>query len=141
MWQPIKSIGPRAQNPSFFGFDFVVAPLACLLPASKGTSYAIYARRVRALIICRLILGICGTHFVWLCEHHCQLSIVLDILSTLPSPNVRLDDGLRSLSKRPYLALLGLLSKRHMKFITGFFNHHSLQVVLSGKPFPNVSRG
>ncbi|KAG7024496.1 hypothetical protein SDJN02_13312, partial [Cucurbita argyrosperma subsp. argyrosperma] len=50
-----------------------------------------------------LILGICGTHFVWLCEHHCQLSIVLDILSTLPSPNVRLDDGLRSLSKRPYL--------------------------------------
>lgn len=147
---------------------------ACLLPAPKGTSYANYARCVHQILQglnnMQLWLRIPlvkvdddstdgkSDHLVdswdlWnsfrlLCEHHSQLSIALDVLSTLPSPNALgrwFGESVRAAifstdcfltNSRGYPCL----SKRHQKLITGLFNH-SIQVILSGKPLHNVSKG
>ncbi|XP_020527079.1 protein arginine N-methyltransferase 5 isoform X2 [Amborella trichopoda] len=78
--------------------------------------------------------------FRLLCEHHCQLSLALDILSSLPSANslgrwfgepvraaiVHTNSFLTNAKGFP------CLSKPHQKLMTGFFNH-SVQIILSGK--------
>ncbi|OAY67846.1 Protein arginine N-methyltransferase 5 [Ananas comosus] len=85
--------------------------------------------------------------FRLLCEHHTQLSIALDILSSLPSINslgrwfgepVRcaiLQTSSFLTNARGYPCL----SKRHQKLVMGFFNH-SIQIVLSGTSLHNVSQ-
>ncbi|XP_061346203.1 protein arginine N-methyltransferase 1.5-like [Gastrolobium bilobum] len=140
---------------------------ACLLPAPKGTSCANYARCVnqilQSLSNMQLWLRIplvkpddddstdtnsvtlvdsweTWNSFRLLCEHHSQLSIALDILSTLPSAN-----SLRRWFGEPVRAAIintdsfltnargyPCLSKRHQKLITSFFNH-SMQIIISGK--------
>ncbi|KAH9798414.1 protein arginine N-methyltransferase 1.5 [Citrus sinensis] len=78
--------------------------------------------------------------FRLLCEHHSQLSVALDVLSSLPSANslgrwlgepvraaiIHTDSFLTNARGYP------CLSRRHQKLITGFLNH-SIQVVISGK--------
>eukprot|EP00268_Persea_americana_P013136 TRINITY_DN15723_c0_g1_i1.p1 TRINITY_DN15723_c0_g1~~TRINITY_DN15723_c0_g1_i1.p1 ORF type:complete len:658 (+),score=108.19 TRINITY_DN15723_c0_g1_i1:215-2188(+) len=84
--------------------------------------------------------------FRLLCEHHSQLSVALDILSSLPSANslgrwfgepvraaiIHTNSFLTNARGYP------CLSRRHQKLILGFFNH-SVQVVVSGKLEHNVS--
>ncbi|WOL06508.1 protein arginine N-methyltransferase 5 [Canna indica] len=84
--------------------------------------------------------------FRLLCEHHSQLSVALDILSSLPSNNsigrwfgepvraafVHTNSFLTNARGYP------CLSKRHQKLITGFFNH-SIQIVISGNVRHNIS--
>lgn len=81
-----------------------------------------------------------------LCEHHNQLCIALDILSSLPTNNslgrwfgepvraaiLHTDAYLTNAKGYP------CLSKRHQKLITRFFDH-SVQVVLSGRLVHNIS--
>ncbi|XP_057434586.1 protein arginine N-methyltransferase 1.5 [Lotus japonicus] len=138
---------------------------ACLLPAPKGTSCANYARCVNEILQglsnMQLWLRIplvkpdddsldtnsdtsvdsweTWNSFRILCEHHPQLSVALDILSTLPSTIslgrwfgesvrtaiVNTDSFLTNARGYP------CLSKRHQSLITGFFNH-SIQIVISG---------
>ncbi|KAH9759950.1 protein arginine N-methyltransferase 1.5 [Citrus sinensis] len=78
--------------------------------------------------------------FRLLCEHHSQLSVALDVLSSLPSANslgrwfgepvraaiIHTDSFLTNARGYP------CLSRHHQKLITGFLNH-SIQVVISGK--------
>ncbi|KAJ7966077.1 Protein arginine N-methyltransferase [Quillaja saponaria] len=139
---------------------------ACLLPPPKGTSCANYARCVNQILQglnnmqlwLRIPLvkpdddsvGINPDHVIdswemWnsfrlLCEHHSQLSVALDIMSTLPSANslgrwfgesvkaalVNTDSFLTNARGYP------CLSKRHQRLVTGFFNH-SIQIVISGE--------
>lgn len=84
--------------------------------------------------------------FRLLCEHHSQLSIALDILSSLPSANsvgrwsgepvraaiVHTDAFLTNARGYP------CLSKRHQKLVTTCFNY-SIQIVISGAPLHHVS--
>lgn len=84
--------------------------------------------------------------FRLLCEHHTQLCVALDILSTLPSVNslgrwfgepvraaiIHTNSFLTNARGYP------CLSKRHQKLITGFLNH-SVQIVISGSLIHNVS--
>lgn len=83
--------------------------------------------------------------FRTLCEHHSQLSIALDISSSLPSPS-----SLRRWIGEPLKAAIihtnafltnkkgyPCLSKRHQNFITALFNHN-VQVIISGEPHHNV---
>ncbi|XP_057813500.2 protein arginine N-methyltransferase 1.5 isoform X1 [Cryptomeria japonica] len=78
--------------------------------------------------------------FRLLCEHHSQLSIALDILSSLPSPN-----SVGRWTGEPVRAAIvhtnafltnahgyPCLSKRHQKLLTSFFNY-SVQIVISGE--------
>ncbi|KAJ1420140.1 S-adenosyl-L-methionine-dependent methyltransferase [Sesbania bispinosa] len=147
---------------------------ACLLPAPKGTSCANYARCVNQILQglsnMQLWLRIplvkpdddsmdtssdtlvdsweTWNSFRLLCEHHSQLSVALDILSTLPSANslgrwfgesvraaiLNTDSFLTNARGYP------CLSKRHQRLITGFFNH-SIQIIISGNsvhPKPSV---
>ncbi|KAK7852411.1 protein arginine n-methyltransferase 1.5 [Quercus suber] len=130
---------------------------ACLLPTPKGTSCANYARCVNQILQglnnMQLWLRIpllktdddsmdvdsnnlvdsweLWNSFRMLCEHHSQLSIALDVLSSLPSANslgrwfgesvraaiINTDSFLTNARGYP------CLSKRHQKLITGFFNH------------------
>lgn len=146
---------------------------ACILPPPKGASCANYARCVNQILQgsnnMQLWLRIPlvktddddmdanSTSFIdswelWnsfrlLCEHHSQLSIALDILSSLPSLNslgrwfgetvaaaiINTDSFLTNGRGYP------CLSKRHQKLITGFFNH-SIQIVISGKPAHSIPR-
>uniref|UniRef100_A0A6M2EL43 Protein arginine N-methyltransferase n=1 Tax=Populus davidiana TaxID=266767 RepID=A0A6M2EL43_9ROSI len=146
---------------------------ACILPPPKGASCANYARCVNQILQglnnMQLWLRIPlvktdddamdanSTSFIdswelWnsfrlLCEHHGQLSIALDILSSLPSVNslgrwfgetvaaaiIHTDSFLTNGRGYP------CLSKRHQKLITGFFNH-SIQIVISGKPAHSIPR-
>ncbi|KAH9798407.1 protein arginine N-methyltransferase 1.5 [Citrus sinensis] len=137
---------------------------ACLLPSPKGASCANYARCVNQILQSlnnmQLWLRIPlvkndddTTDFIpsgdswelWnsfrlLCEHHSQLSVALDVLSSLPSANslgrwlgepvraaiIHTDSFLTNARGYP------CLSRRHQKLITGFLNH-SIQVVISGK--------
>ncbi|KAK1289111.1 Protein arginine N-methyltransferase 5 [Acorus calamus] len=83
--------------------------------------------------------------FRLLCEHHNQLSIALDILSSLPSVNslgrwfgepvraaiIHTDSFLTNARGYP------CLSRRHQNLMIGFFNH-SVQIVISGKGVHNV---
>ncbi|XP_037494442.1 protein arginine N-methyltransferase 1.5 [Jatropha curcas] len=144
---------------------------ACLLPSPKGASCANYARCVNQILqglnSMQLWLRIplmkteedstdinsinlidsweLWNSFRLLCEHHSQLAIALDVLSSLPSANslgrwfgesvraaiIHTDSFLTNARGYP------CLSKRHQKLITGFFNH-SIQIVLSGKPVHSV---
>ncbi|KAJ4707623.1 Protein arginine N-methyltransferase [Melia azedarach] len=146
---------------------------ACLLPSPKGASCANYARCVNQ------ILQSLNNMQLWLriplvkndddsmdcdqlsdswelwnsfrlhCEHHSQLSIALDVLSSLPSANslgrwfgepvraaiIYTDSFLTNARGYP------CLSRCHQKLVTGFFNH-SIQIVISGKlvhSLPGVS--
>lgn len=85
--------------------------------------------------------------FRLLCEHHSQLFVALDILSSLPSGNslgrwfgepvraaiIHTDSFLTNARGYP------CLSKRHQKLITGFFNH-SIQILISGTLVHNISQ-
>ncbi|KAF4403504.1 hypothetical protein G4B88_008150 [Cannabis sativa] len=147
---------------------------ACLLPAPKGKSCANYARCVNQILQSlnnmQLWLRIplvksdedstdsnsdqlIDSWEIWnsfrlLCEHHSRLSVALDVMSSLPSPNslgrwfgesvraaiVNTDSFLTNTRGYP------CLSKRHQNLITGFFNH-AVQVVISGKPVHNLPSG
>ncbi|KAF5456626.1 hypothetical protein F2P56_026091 [Juglans regia] len=147
---------------------------ACLLPAPKGTSCANYARCVNQILLglnnMKLWLRIpllktdddsidvnsihpvdsweLWNSFRMLCEHHSQLSIALDILSSIPSANslgrwfgesVRaaiMDTDSFLTNARGYPCL----SKRHQKLVAGYFNH-SVQIVVSGKPIHGLPSG
>ncbi|XVF19008.1 hypothetical protein REPUB_Repub11eG0073800 [Reevesia pubescens] len=144
---------------------------ACLLPSPKGASCANYARCVNQILQglsnIQLWLRIpllktdddsldvdsddsmdsweLWNSFRLICEHHSQLSLALDILSTLPSANsigrwfgepvraaiIHTDSFLTNARGYP------CLSKCHQKLITGFFNH-SVQMVISGKPVHGI---
>lgn len=83
--------------------------------------------------------------FRLLCEHHSQLSVALDIQSSLPSISsigrwygepvkaafVHTECYLTNARGYP------CLSKRHQNLLSGFF-YYSIQIVLSGKPVHNV---
>ncbi|KAL9259330.1 arginine N-methyltransferase 1.5-like protein [Drosera capensis] len=144
---------------------------ACLLPTPRGLSCANYARCVKQILDSSINMKLWlriplkkreedgGTDdypvgaeqidsweiwnsFRLLCEHHSQLSIALDVLSSLPSANslgrwfgepVRaaiIDANAFLTNTRGYPCL----SKRHQKLVTTFFNH-SVQLVLSGQAF------
>ncbi|XP_004501256.1 protein arginine N-methyltransferase 1.5-like [Cicer arietinum] len=138
---------------------------ACLLPAPKGTSCSNYARCVNQILHglsnMQLWLRIplvkpdddsvdakpatlVDSWEIWnsfrlLCEHHGQLSVALDILSTMPSANslgrwfgesvraaiINTDSFLTNGRGYP------CLSKRHQIFINRCFNH-SIQIIISG---------
>ncbi|TXG62421.1 hypothetical protein EZV62_013784 [Acer yangbiense] len=136
---------------------------ACLLPSPKGASCANYARCVNQILqglnSMQLWLRIplektdddsvdsdqtidsweLWNSFRHLCEHHSQLSVALNVLSSLPSANslgrwfgepvraalINTDSFLTNARGYP------CLSRRHQKLITGFFNH-SIQIVISG---------
>ncbi|XP_077215351.1 SHK1 binding protein 1 isoform X1 [Tasmannia lanceolata] len=84
--------------------------------------------------------------FRLLCEHHNQLSVAVDILSSLPSANslgrwfgepvkaaiIHTDSFLTNSRGYP------CLSKRHQKLMAGLFNH-SVQILISGKLIHNIS--
>ncbi|MQL94125.1 hypothetical protein Taro_026774 [Colocasia esculenta] len=86
--------------------------------------------------------------FRLLCEHHNQLSVALDVLSSLPSNNslgrwfgepvraaiIHTESFLTNARGYP------CLSKRHQKLMAGFFDH-SVQIVISGRLLHNVSPG
>ncbi|RDX67237.1 Protein arginine N-methyltransferase 1.5, partial [Mucuna pruriens] len=85
--------------------------------------------------------------FRLLCEHHTQLSVALDILSTLPSANSLerwYGESVRAAILNTDCFLTNshgcpCLSKRHQRLITGFFNH-SIQIIISGNSVhPNAS--
>lgn len=151
---------------------------ACLLPTPRGASCANYARCVNQILQglnnmqlwLRIPLektdddAMDGTHddlnggqtdswelwnsFRLLCEHHSQLFIALDVLSSLPSANslgrwfgepvraaiIHTNSFLTNARGHP------CLSKRHQKLLTAFFNH-SIQMVLSGKPVHSLPKG
>ncbi|KAL4570903.1 hypothetical protein LXL04_026567 [Taraxacum kok-saghyz] len=81
-----------------------------------------------------------------LCEHHSQLSVALDVLSSLPSPNslgrwigepvksaiLQTDSFLTNARGYP------CLSKRHQNLLSSFF-YYSVQIVLSGKTVHKVA--
>ncbi|GKA22946.1 protein arginine N-methyltransferase 1.5 [Tanacetum coccineum] len=83
--------------------------------------------------------------FRLLCEHHSQLSVALDVQSSLPSISsigrwygepvkaaiVHTECYLTNTRGYP------CLSKRHQNLLSGFFDY-SIQIVLSGKPAHNV---
>ncbi|KAK8654641.1 hypothetical protein V6N13_107248 [Hibiscus sabdariffa] len=144
---------------------------ACLLPSPKGASCANYARCVNQILQglsnmqlwLRIPLlksdddspdvdsdNLMDSWELWnsfrlICEHHSQLSVALDILSTLPSVNsigrwfgepvrvaiIHTDSFLTNARGYP------CLSKSHQKLISGFFNH-SVQVIISGKPLHSI---
>ncbi|XP_039018708.1 protein arginine N-methyltransferase 1.5-like isoform X1 [Hibiscus syriacus] len=144
---------------------------ACLLPFPKGASCANYARCVNQILQglsnmqlwLRIPLlktdddspnvdsdNLMDSWELWnlfqlICEHHSQLSVALDILSTLPSVNsigrwfgepvrvaiIHTDSFLTNARGYP------CLSKSHQKIINGFFNH-SVQMIISGKPLHNI---
>lgn len=80
-----------------------------------------------------------------LCDHHSQLSVALDILSSLPSANslgrwfgepvkaaiIHTNSFLTNARGYP------CLSRRHQKLMMGFFSH-SVQIVMSGKLVHNI---
>lgn len=142
---------------------------ACLLPAPKGLSCANYARCVNQILQSTSNLQLwlriplrkhedgepmddqafggapmdsweTWNSFRLLCEHNSQLSVALDVLSSLPYPNslgrwfgepVRaaiLHSSSFLTNARGYPCL----SKRHQKLMMAFFNH-SVQVVLCGE--------
>ncbi|XP_050364121.1 protein arginine N-methyltransferase 1.5 [Argentina anserina] len=139
---------------------------ACILPPPKGKSCANYARCVNQILqglqSMQLWLRIplaktdndtvsvnsdnledsweMWNSFRLLCEHHSQLSIVLDVLSSLPSANSLgrwFGESVRAAIFNTDCFLTNArghpcLSKRHQKLVSGFFNH-SIQIVISGK--------
>ncbi|KAL3645838.1 Protein arginine N-methyltransferase 5 [Castilleja foliolosa] len=148
---------------------------ACLLPTPKGTSCANYAKCLNQILQnlgnmqlwLRIPLekseddtkpsnlGLMGNgqtdswelwnSFRLLCEHHSQLSVALDIMSSLPSAS----SVTRWFGEPVRAAIINTnsfltnargypcLSKRHQRLATAFFDH-SVQVVISGRPVHNV---
>ncbi|XP_073315175.1 protein arginine N-methyltransferase 1.5 isoform X1 [Primulina huaijiensis] len=148
---------------------------ACLLPTPKGASFANYAKCVNQILqnlnSMQLWLRIplkksenvtetrnpdhkdeahndsweLWNSFQLLCEHHSQLSVALDILSSLPSAS----SVERWFGEPVRAAIVGTksfltnasgypcLSKRHQSMTTSFFNH-SIQIVISGEPAHNL---
>ncbi|TKY74651.1 arginine N-methyltransferase 1.5 [Spatholobus suberectus] len=146
---------------------------ACLLPAPKGTSCANYARCVNQILqgssnmqlwlriplvkpdddsMDAKSVALVDSWKTWnsfrlLCEQHSQLSVALDILSTLPSANSLgrwFGESVRAAILNTDCFLTNshgcpCLSKRHQRLITGFFNH-STQIIISGNSVhPNAS--
>ncbi|KAK6918362.1 PRMT5, oligomerization domain [Dillenia turbinata] len=142
---------------------------ACLLPFPRGTSCANYARCVNQILQgssnmqlwLRVPLekpdddatdGKLGNStertdswelwncFRLLCEHHSQLSIALDVKSSLPSANSLgrwFGEPVRAAIIHTNAFLTNArgypcLSKRHQKLMTALFNH-SIQIVISGQ--------
>ncbi|KAG6399474.1 hypothetical protein SASPL_140955 [Salvia splendens] len=143
---------------------------ACILPTPKGSSCANYARCLNQILQnlggMQLWLRIpmvkpedgieagnpehmgerdvdsweLWNSFRLLCEHHSQLSVALDILSSVPSASsvarwkgepvraaiINTNSFLTNAKGYP------CLSKRHQSLITAFFDH-SVQVVISGQ--------
>eukprot|EP00257_Ricinus_communis_P009389 XP_002528010.2 protein arginine N-methyltransferase 1.5 [Ricinus communis] len=146
---------------------------ACLLPCPKGASCANYARCVNQILQglnnmqlwLRIPLlkaeedstDVNSTNLIdsweqWnsfrmLCEHHSQLAVALDVLSSLPSTNslgLWFGESVRAAILNTDAFLTNArgypcLSKRHQKLITGFFNH-SIQIVISGKSVHTIPR-
>ncbi|CAI9115602.1 OLC1v1016543C1 [Oldenlandia corymbosa var. corymbosa] len=138
---------------------------ACLLPSPKGLSCANYARCVNQILqnltSMQLWLRIplekpdddsnmgdvdhmidsweLWNSFRLLCEHHNQLSVALDVLSSLPSARSLerwFGEPVRAaiISSNSFLTNARgypCLSKRHQKLMAEFFNN-SVQVVISG---------
>ncbi|KAL0372016.1 UNVERIFIED_CONTAM: protein arginine N-methyltransferase 1.5 [Sesamum calycinum] len=151
---------------------------ACLLPTPKGISCANYAKCLNQVLQnlgsmqlwLRIPLeksendaearnpdymgeGHTDSWELWnsfrlLCEHHSQLAVALDILSSLPSASsvgrwfgepvraaiINTNSFLTNARGYP------CLSKRHQRLTTAFFDH-SIQVVISGQPVHNVPVG
>ncbi|KVH91541.1 Protein arginine N-methyltransferase [Cynara cardunculus var. scolymus] len=129
---------------------------ACLLPTPKGTSCGNYARCVNQILQNlnnMQAVELTDSWELWnsfrvLCEHHSQLSIALDVLSSLPSANsigrwfgepvkaaiVHTDTFITNARGYP------CLSKRHQNLLSRFF-YYSIQIVLSGKPVHKLSGG
>ncbi|XP_048436353.1 protein arginine N-methyltransferase 1.5 isoform X3 [Pyrus x bretschneideri] len=146
---------------------------ACLLPVPKGKSCANYARCVNQILqglsSMQLWLRIplvksdsetmdvntdtsddsweIWNSFRLLCEHHNQLSVALDVLSSLPSVNSLgrwFGESVRAAIFSTECFLTNArgypcLSKRHQKLVHGFFNH-SIQIVLSGEPVHSLPK-
>ncbi|GAB4854081.1 Protein arginine N-methyltransferase 5 [Ancistrocladus abbreviatus] len=143
---------------------------ACLLPAPRSATCANYARCVNQILqnfnSMQLWLRIplkkhdgddamsdqlvdgeqVDSWEIWnsfrlLCEHHSQLSVALDVLSSLPSANslgrwfgepvraaiINVDSFLTNARGYP------CLSKRHQGLVSAVFNY-SVQIVISGHP-------
>ncbi|KAK6129797.1 hypothetical protein DH2020_036450 [Rehmannia glutinosa] len=142
---------------------------ACLLPTPKGTSCANYAKCLNQILqnlgSMQLWLRIPlekseddtdasspdfmgeGHNDSWelwnsfrlLCEHHSQLSVALDILSSLPSAS----SVARWFGEPSFLTNARgypCLSKRQQRLTTAFFDH-SIQIVISGQPVHNIPLG
>lgn len=85
--------------------------------------------------------------FRLLCEHHSQLFVALDILSSLPSMSSLerwFGEPLRAAIIHTNSFLTNAkgfpcLSKRHQKLITSFFDH-SIQILISGISIHNISQ-
>ncbi|KAK6116946.1 hypothetical protein DH2020_049321 [Rehmannia glutinosa] len=138
---------------------------ACLLPTPKGTSCANYAKCLNQILqnlgSMQLWLRIPlekseddtdasspdfmgeGHNDSWelwnsfrlLCEHHSQLSVALDILSSLPSAS-----SVCTMSFLTNARGYPCLSKRQQRLTTAFFDH-SIQIVISGQPVHNIPLG
>ncbi|GFQ03706.1 protein arginine n-methyltransferase 1.5 [Phtheirospermum japonicum] len=139
---------------------------ACLLPTPKGTSCANYAKCLNQILQnlgnmqlwLRIPLekseddtkppnpdfmgnGQIDSWELWnsfrlLSEHHSQLSVALDIMSSLPSAS----SVTRWFGEPSFLTNARgypCLSKRHQRLATAFFDH-SIQVVISGRPVHNI---
>ncbi|PHT95895.1 Protein arginine N-methyltransferase 5 [Capsicum annuum] len=86
--------------------------------------------------------------FRTLSEHHSQLSVALDVLSSLPSVNSLarwFGEPVRAaiINSNSFLTNARgypCLSKRHQNLVTQFFNH-SIQIVLSGQQMRNLPTG
>ncbi|KAL1569290.1 Protein arginine N-methyltransferase 5 [Salvia divinorum] len=148
---------------------------ACILPTPKGSSCANYARCLNQILQnlggMQLWLRIpmvkpedgieagnpeymregdvdsweLWNSFRLLCEHHSQLSVAIDIWSSVPSAAsvarwygepvraaiINTNSFLTNAKGYP------CLSKRHQRLITAFFDH-SVQVVISGQPVHKV---
>ncbi|CAN6540192.1 unnamed protein product [Malus baccata var. baccata] len=85
--------------------------------------------------------------FRLLCEHHSQLSVALDVLSSLPSVNSLgrwFGESVRAAIFSTDCFLTNArgypcLSKRHQNLVHGLFNH-SMQIVLSGEPVHSLPK-
>ncbi|XP_073305444.1 protein arginine N-methyltransferase 1.5-like isoform X2 [Primulina huaijiensis] len=151
------------------GFDFLVVPLACLLPTPKETSFANYAKCLNQILQnsnnmqfwLRFPLkkseNVTETRnpdhkdeaqndswelwnsFRLLCEYHSQLSVALDILSSLPSASSVgrwLGEPVRAaiVSTKSFLTnAMGYpcLSKCHQSMTATFFSR-SIQITSCG---------
>ncbi|KAL8504359.1 hypothetical protein ACS0TY_022908 [Phlomoides rotata] len=144
---------------------------ACLLPTPKGTSCANYARCLNQILqnlgsmqlwlripLMKsdddteaknpdyMVEGTIDSWELWnsfrlLCEHHGQLSVALDVFSSLPSASSVarwFGEPVRAAIINTHSFLTNAkgypcLSKRHQSLTTLFFNH-SIQIVISGQP-------
>ncbi|XP_051129956.1 protein arginine N-methyltransferase 1.5 [Andrographis paniculata] len=151
---------------------------ACLLPTPKGASCANYAKCLNQILQnlgnmqlwLRIPLekpeGVTDANnpdfmeerindswelwnsFRLLCEHHTQLSVALEILSSLPSASSVgrwFGEPVRAAIVNTSAFLTNAkgypcLSKRHQMLVTAFFNH-SVQIVVSGQPVHSIPLG